>query len=980
MSDRRTTRCAMTEPEPSILNAEDRPPQESARTERLYTALIAKWLLFAILGILIVLGSAWPFRVDLLNRFGPETVRYLLDIPVTFTVTRADFDRIEVNDIAIAGGPAARTVSVALAMNASSTPILQRVQVDGLRLKAAAGEQGLAIDGFALPAADVPGGDVSVPVHELILTDLQVEIESPLGTNRIVGDVDLTFPAAPGLFPVTGRVRLEDRVSQSALLAEFRSGADSVTASGTADLSLGHWLPLAPQVIAAQGRATARFDLAMLGQAANPTPDILSGGLELAWTGARVSPKDYPDLVLADGIVEMRTDGEALAIRMPQSIEIGAARVPDALLALIPDHLLPYLTGAPQVVLDGNSDAAAVILRPEPGGGARLDFDMTTALTLGPIAAEIEPVSLTLDRTWAPTFVFLRRAGLSLLRGVDLPRDLAAHLELGAAELDVATLLTGEFPRMEIPYRLEGTLTGTVLDPLWVRQATFRGEGLASIAQGMAGIAVTVEPGGQIRADGLTGTGDLRLSPNLRLDVAGRDPLRVSADFDDPEGSLAVAGTFRIGEMSVALPSDDGSTPSLVFGRQPASVTYKSGALGLALGPVDIQSPDLDLAANRTVIRAQRRGETGSLSVQSAELISQGRPFATGAASASFSVSIGKDGTIAADGPISIAGGAIAARTDLVHSARPGGSTTLKVTTEPVRFGPDGTNLSDLLPAFIAIRLPVIPDLDGTVSASLDAAIQDGAISGELAVNLTDLAVETPDGDIRGLNGPILFDLGRFPATKGMTQFSATARMPGLGSVPVAAKFTITPDAAIAIHNAELSVFGGSIALIDAVADPSATSLNGTIRMRRISLHDAIDLIDIEGVEATGQVSGLLPIRVTSGDAIIQGGSVGAEGGGVLKIDNPSVNQALASDEETVQMMTDVLKDFHYDSLNAEVDLPPGRDGKILLSLGGRNPAVLDGHPFRLNITLESDFRKLFSILRNVLNLSSTILGRRGDG
>ena len=149
---------------------------------------------------------------------------------------------------------------------------------------------------------------------------------------------------------------------------------------------------------------------------------------------------------------------------------------------------------------------------------------------------------------------------------------------------------------------------------------------------------------------------------------------------------------------------------------------------------------------------------------------------------------------------------------------------------------------------------------------------------------------------------------------------------------------------------------------------------------------DALDELETQllladvGVEATGQVSGLLPIRITSGDAIIQGGSVGAEGGGVLKIDNPSVNQALASDEETVQMMTDVLKDFHYDSLNAEVDLPPGQDGKILLSLGGRNPAVLNGHPFRLNIALESDFRKLFSILRDVLDLSSTILGRRGNG
>lgn len=970
----------MHETDPNPLSAKERPTEDGARSDRLIVAVLARWLLFAVLGLLIVLATAWPFRVELLNRFGPNLASRYLGTDISFLAQRVDFDVIEFVDIAVGDGPSVRRIVLNVSSDPISTLFIESIRLDGLRMHVSAVEGRISVTGLDLPDGTNSESDDSptVPVRRVVLSDLFLEVDSPIGRSTLFGEVDLSLPNAPALYPLKGRVSLEDRASNSALLAEFNSSGDSFFATGTGDLSLAHWLPLAPQIAAAQGRATTRFDVAMVGSPVEPESQI-SGKIELAWTGARVIPKNHPEIALSDGLVDIATDGKNHAVRLPQPIEISTDRLPDFLLSQIPAELLPYADGAAHLVLDAMSDGPAISFDATRIDAPRMDFDLTTSISLGPVSAEMEPVSLTFDSKLAPQTTYIRRTSVSLLRGVDLPRDIAAHLELGALEIDLAAYLDGAFPALRLSYAMEGTLSGTILDPVWVRQATFRGEGVADLREGMVGIDLTIEPGGQIRATGLTGTGDLRLSPDLRIDVAGRDPLTLRMNFDDAAGSLNAEGAFRLGALSVALPDGEGST-SIQFGRQPASMKYTNGVLGLVLGPSDISSPNPDIAANRSVIRVRWDGSSGRLSFKSEELMAGGRVMAPGPASVNLSVSRDDAGNTTMGGPISIAGGAIAAQLDLVQSGGTRSGTRIDIASEPVAFGPGGLSLSDILPPHFIGDSSKVPDLIGQVSAIVSADLLGDRLSGELGLRIADLAIETPEGALRGLNGALTFDLAGFPATPDVQELSAMAHLPGLAAVPVSARFKINPGARVVIDEAVLSVFGGSIALIDATADPVAGNLEGTVRLRRVSLSDAVKLVDIEGVEATGVVSGLMPIRLDSGDAVIQGGSIGAEGSGVLKVDNPSVNQALASDEETVQLMTQVLKDFHYDSLTAEIDLPPEQNGKIHLSMGGRNPAVLDGHPFQLNVSLESDFRKLFSILQQALDLSTNILGRRSDG
>ena len=56
------------------------------------------------------------------------------------------------------------------------------------------------------------------------------------------------------------------------------------------------------------------------------------------------------------------------------------------------------------------------------------------------------------------------------------------------------------------------------------------------------------------------------------------------------------------------------------------------------------------------------------------------------------------------------------------------------------------------------------------------------------------------------------------------------------------------------------------------------------------------------------------------------------------------------------------LADFHYDILSMDLVENASGEGEIALRLQGRNPALLDGRAFNLNIRLEINFDRLIDL------------------
>ena len=79
---------------------------------------------------------------------------------------------------------------------------------------------------------------------------------------------------------------------------------------------------------------------------------------------------------------------------------------------------------------------------------------------------------------------------------------------------------------------------------------------------------------------------------------------------------------------------------------------------------------------------------------------------------------------------------------------------------------------------------------------------------------------------------------------------------------------------------------------------------------------------------------------------------------------------------ETLDENINVLEDFHYDELSLTIAKTAKNDATVRLSTLGKNPAVMDGQPFRFNINLESNLTSVLDALRQGYSLSDDALRR----
>ncbi|NMM44049.1 hypothetical protein HH303_06145 [Rhodospirillaceae bacterium KN72] len=906
----------------------------------------------AFLAVMIFLaGLAWATRIPLTNALLPPIASTLIDQPVTLTVSSLNADRIEIADLSVQNGPAADRLILT-----RRDDRLDSVTVEGLTAHVVVAPDGTVslpgLENLLNGKSDDTAQTLAVPFSALTLSDIDILADTPVGRDRVTGNIRVAFQAAPDLFPLTAAIGLEASDSDSAISFDIGLAGDRLSAQGAVDLSLSHWGRFLPGVTAIDGRATGSVDFEGLLPQEIATPDsllaALTGQADVTWTGITLSLRDMPDIAVQPGSATLSLGGGQAVVDRLTGMEARADGLPANIRNLLPDAFADFADSAVQVAFSGHSDIPVAVFRPNTAGGWGIALNGTLDGSVGPIAVSVTPSRIDLDRTGNATALSIDSASLDAIRGLSLPRDVELHLTLGSGDIDLTT--QSALPDLTFPYQLEAVLHGDVIKPIWVRTAELEAAGTLSLSGERIDIAF--DPGTSARIDGLTGTGDIRLSPRLRVDIAGRDPARLSFATDDPVGTMSLTASARLGETSVALPNGG---PALAISRHPVSLNYSPDGIVLAAGPADIRDLKTGVSLTRAAIRVEESQGIGTLSLSGSGIAVQGDPVLPGRVTAQFAFD--RDGSLS--GPATLADG----RVHIAVDRRDG---VLAVETDPIAFGPGGLTYADILPQAMRDDLGIAPTISGIVTAAYRS-------DGDLQLTLNDLGIGLPEATVSRLNGTLAFQADSLPATRGSQSLKGSLILPGLGTLPMTGRFSVAPDGTASIDTFTLALFSGELALVGGRFDPAGPSLDGTVRVRRMDLSQSLAALSVQGVSGTGMVSGAIPIHVSANDAVIKAGTLAAEGDGALSIDNDTVNQALASDQQAVQLLVDVLKDFQYDELGAELDLPPNGDGRIGLRLSGRNPAVLDGHPFKLNVNIESDFHNLFDILKQILSLSGKL-------
>ena len=171
------------------------------------------------------------------------------------------------------------------------------------------------------------------------------------------------------------------------------------------------------------------------------------------------------------------------------------------------------------------------------------------------------------------------------------------------------------------------------------------------------------------------------------------------------------------------------------------------------------------------------------------------------------------------------------------------------------------------------------------------------------------------------------------------------------------------------------TLLGGQMAMRPFDLRVDETSRRIDVDLKGIDMAAVVDLAGLEDFILTGSLSGTLPVEIVGENGVVvRQGKLVADGPGALRLDGNVLRGILGQQGEEIDLMIRTLEDFRYDLLEISLDKPLEGETTMLVTLGGLNPAVLDGHPFRFNISVSGDADRLLATILTVYRASSGVI------
>lgn len=147
------------------------------------------------------------------------------------------------------------------------------------------------------------------------------------------------------------------------------------------------------------------------------------------------------------------------------------------------------------------------------------------------------------------------------------------------------------------------------------------------------------------------------------------------------------------------------------------------------------------------------------------------------------------------------------------------------------------------------------------------------------------------------------------------------------------------------------------------------------LRLSGLQLQEALVLYPTEGLYGQATIDGSLPLVLSLKGVFIDQGQLQARQPGTLRFHSEQV-RAIGQTNPSMKLVTDALEDFHFSWLSSELAYEPS--GKLLFKvrLEGKNPAIEQGRPIHLNLSLEEDLPALLASIQLSNHVSETIQER----
>lgn len=285
---------------------------------------------------------------------------------------------------------------------------------------------------------------------------------------------------------------------------------------------------------------------------------------------------------------------------------------------------------------------------------------------------------------------------------------------------------------------------------------------------------------------------------------------------------------------------------------------------------------------------------------------------------------------------------------------------SLKISLAPLVMKAGVYDLKD----FIPVSARYVSETEGTLAATATLGWAKGEKGWQLksqhaSVLLRDIGASYGGFPAKGINGVIDID-SLMPLTFKDQQIALGAFTAGLPLQNGLFTLGLDRGKTFVLVDGRMEMAGGVMTVEPFSLDLDKRQGNITLTATSLDLQELFKISPLEGLSATGKVSGRLPLRLDNTDIFLENGILENDAPGFLKY-SPQEMPAFLRDNTSQQIidLKTALAGFAFDTLRMTMDGNLLKEQKIGLSLAGKNPLFYEGHPVKLNLNVEGPLQSI---------------------
>lgn len=255
--------------------------------------------------------------------------------------------------------------------------------------------------------------------------------------------------------------------------------------------------------------------------------------------------------------------------------------------------------------------------------------------------------------------------------------------------------------------------------------------------------------------------------------------------------------------------------------------------------------------------------------------------------------------------------------------------------------------------------------LAGALDAEANLAWQAGTLTGMVAANLKDIGGFYGDYFFGGVSGALQAGIdtaGELPVNTPPLMLSAATIDIGLPLEDVNVAFSLEPSGVLHIESILAHVLDGTVSGANITYDPRRERNDVLVKFDGLQMERMLDLVEYDGIEAVGAVSGEVPLTITPNGVEVAAGMLAADApGGSIRY---RAGAAGDSGNAGLDLVNQALSNYQFSSLTSDVTYTPDGELVLAMKLQGGNPDMSGGQRINLNLNLTDNIPALLESLQ----------------